>query len=334
AMIFKWAEEGRLTVAEAESKYDKKKPSFRFSKTRDLDDGAKESEKALFDSVFFKDEVTIDEMAEHGFSNDYSTKVIKVLTKETKNLKEKKSNMVQGMMLAVTVVVAVASGILFSTKHPGLLSFLMVLVFLIPAFTVALITALWAESGKVWKKNTYVVAFTLMGIIVIFGAIVILRLSFEAKLSAFNTLSAFASYILVLIGTTFTALMDKRSKEGNEKLKACLEYRNYLSLILDGVVAPDNDDKKMWGTHMAYAMAMGLDTKNKKMEMDMPQPIWFCGPGWNGSWLTYYIIFHSCTSSYSTSVLNASSSTHPGGSGFSSGGFSGGGFSGGGGGSW
>ena len=333
AMIFKWAEEGRLTVSETKGKYDTSKPSYKFTKIRDLDPGAKESERALFDSVFFKDEVTLDEMAEHGFTNDYNTKVLKALTKEFSSLKEKKSSVVMGIMLGAATVTAAASGILLSMKHPGALSALFVLVFLVPFFTVTLITALWGSGGKIWKKSTTITSFAILGAIVALGAGVVMLLSLEGKLSQLNILSAFASYALILIGAVFTALTEKMNKEGIEKLKACLEYRNYLSLLLDGTLSPDPQDREMWGTHMAYAMAMGLDSKDSNMEMEMPQPVWFSGSSWNGSWLTYYLIFHSCSSSYSTSFTHASVSAG-GGSGISSHGFSGGGFSGGGGGRW
>ena len=334
AMIFKWAEEGRLTVRETEGKKKNDKSSFTFTKLKDLDSTSKESERALFDSVFFKDEVTMEEMVNHGFANDFVSKVMKNLTKENKNHKERKSVILQGIFLSLGFLCAIASAILFSQRHPGLLSLLMVLCFIIPSFLTALVFALYSESGKIWNKSSKVIVSVLIVIVLLFGLLFNILLVHEAQLSFFTLSSVITSYFMFIIGMAVSGLMDKKSDEGNEKLKECVEYRNYLSSLLEGKTKPTEEDKKNWGTHMAYALALGLKTKGENLDMDMPQPTWFYGPGWQNGWFTYFILFHSCSSSYSTAVFNSTGSTTPGGGGFSSSGFSGGGFSGGGGGSW
>ena len=334
AMIFKWAEEGRLTVRETEGKKKNDKSSFTFTKLKDLDSTSKESERALFDSVFFKDEVTMEEMVNHGFANDFVSKVVKNLTKENKNHKERKSVILQGIFLSLGFLCAIASAILFSQRHPGLLSLLMVLCFIIPSFLTALVFALYSESGKIWNKSSKVIVSVLIVIVLLLGLLFNILLVHEAQLSFFTLSSVITSYFMFIIGMAVSGLMDKKSDEGNEKLKECVEYRNYLSSLLEGKTKPTEEDKKNWGTHMAYALALGLKTKGENLDMDMPQPTWFYGPGWQNGWFTYYILFHSCSSSYSTAVFNSTGSTTPGGGGFSSSGFSGGGFSGGGGGSW
>lgn len=333
AMIFNWAEEGRLTITEKEGEK-KNKPSYTFTKIKDLDDDVKQSERALFDSVFFKDEVTMQELVDHGFANDYASKVVKNLIKENKGDKDRKSVILQTVFIVLGLVATIASAILFSMRFPGLLSLIMVIIFFIPSFLVALVSSLYSESGKIWKKKTRILVYTLTLLVVFGGALLLSLLTKDAQLSLFNTLSAVISYFLYTIAMAFSSLMDKKSSEGNEKLKACLEYRNYLSDLLEGEYMPTEEDKEIWGKHMAYALALGLDTKNNKVELDMPQPSWFYGSSWQSGWFTYYILFHSCTSSYSTSVFNSTGHTTPGGGGFSSTGFSGGGFSGGGGGSW
>ena len=68
--------------------------------------------------------------------------------------------------------------------------------------------------------------------------------------------------------------MDKRSPEGQEKLQECLEYREYLAAMERGEVAPDSAARDMWGTHMAYALAFGIEFKNEKMDLELPQPYW------------------------------------------------------------
>ncbi len=334
AMIFKWAEEGRLTVRETEGKKKNDKSSFTFTKLKDLDSTSKESERALFDSVFFKDEVTMEEMVNHGFANDFVSKVMKNLTKENKNHRERKSVILQGIFLSLGFLCAIASAILFSQRHPGLLSLLMVLCFIIPSFLTALVFALYSESGKIWNKSSKVIVSVLIVIVLLLGLLFNILLVHEAQLSFFTLSSVITSYFMFIIGMAVSGLMDKKSDEGNEKLKECVEYRNYLSSLLEGKTKPTEEDKKNWGTHMAYALALGLKTKGENLDMDMPQPTWFYGPGWQNGWFTYYILFHSCSSSYSTAVFNSTGSTTPGGGGFSSSGFSGGGFSGGGGGSW
>lgn len=334
AMIFKWAEEGRLTVRETEGNKKNDKSSFTFTKLKDLNSTAKESERALFDSVFFKDEVTMEEMVNHGFANDFVSKVMKNLTKENKSHKERKSVILQGIFLSLGFICAIASAILFSQRHPGLLSFLMVLCIIIPSFLTALVFALYSESGKIWNKSSKVIVSVLIVIVLLLGLLFNILLVHEAQLSFFTLSSVITSYFMFIIGMAVSGLMDKKSDEGNEKLKECVEYRNYLSSLLEGKTKPTEEDKKIWGTHMAYALALGLKTKGENLDMDMPQPTWFYGPGWQNGWFTYYILFHSCSSSYSTAVFNSTGSTTPGGGGFSSSGFSGGGFSGGGGGSW
>ena len=334
AMIFKWAEEGRLTVRETEGKKKNDKSSFTFTKLKDLDSTSKESERALFDSVFFKDEVTMEEMVNHGFANDFVSKVVKNLTKENKSHKERKSVILQGVFLSLGFLCAIASAILFSERHMGALSLLMVLCFVIPSFLTALVFALYSESGKIWNKSSKVIVSVLIVIVLLLGLLFNILLVHEAQLSFFTLSSVITSYFMFIIGMAVSGLMDKKSDEGNEKLKECVEYRNYLSSLLEGKTKPTEEDKKNWGTHMAYALALGLKTKGENLDMDMPQPTWFYGPGWQNGWFTYYILFHSCSSSYSTAVFNSTGSTTPGGGGFSSSGFSGGGFSGGGGGSW
>ena len=334
AMIFKWAEEGRLTVRETEGKKKNEKSSFTFTKLKDLDSTVNESERALFDSIFFKDEVTMEEMANHGFANDFVSKVVKNLTKENKSHKERKSVILQGVFLSLGFLCAIASAILFSERHMGALSLLMVLCFVIPSFLTALVFALYSESGKIWNKSSKVIVSVLIVIVLLLGLLFNILLVHEAQLSFFTLSSVITSYFMFIIGMAVSGLMDKKSDEGNEKLKECVEYRNYLSSLLEGKTKPTEEDKKNWGTHMAYALALGLKTKGENLDMDMPQPTWFYGPGWQNGWFTYYILFHSCSSSYSTAVFNSTGSTTPGGGGFSSSGFSGGGFSGGGGGSW
>ena len=334
AMIFKWAEEGRLTVRETEGKKKNEKSSFTFTKLKDLDSTVNESERALFDSIFFKDEVTMEEMANHGFANDFVSKVVKNLTKENKSHKERKSVILQGVFLSLGFLCAMASAILFSERHMGALSLLMVLCFVIPSFLTALVFALYSESGKIWNKSSKIIVSVLIVIVLLLGLLFNILLVHEAQLSFFTLSSVITSYFMFIIGMAVSGLMDKKSDEGNEKLKECVEYRNYLSSLLEGKTKPTEEDKKNWGTHMAYALALGLKTKGENLDMDMPQPTWFYGPGWQNGWFTYYILFHSCSSSYSTAVFNSTGSTTPGGGGFSSAGFSGGGFSGGGGGSW
>ena len=334
AMIFKWAEEGRLTIRETETTKKGEKPSFSFTKLKDLDFSAKESEKALFDSIFFKDEVTMEDMVNHGFANDFISKVVKNLTKENKSHKERKSVILQGVFLSLGLICAVASAILFSQRHMGALSLLMVLCFVIPSFLTALVFSLYSESGKIWNKNSKIIVLVLTFLVLLLGLLFSILLVNEAQLSFFTLTCVIISYFMFIVGMAVSGLMDKKSDEGNEKLKACVEYRNYLSSLLEGKIKPTEEDKKIWGTHMAYALALGLKTKGENLDLDMPQPTWFYGPGWNNGWFTYYILFHSCSSSYSTAVFHSTGSTTPGGGGFSSSGFSGGGFSGGGGGSW
>ena len=335
SMIFKWAEEGRLTVKEVEGVKKGEKTSYTFTKLKDLDEDAKESEKALFNSVFFKDEVTMQEIVDYGFANTFLNSVLKALTKENKSNKERKSVVLQTIFLTLGLVLAVTSAVLLSMRYPGLLTLLMALCFAIPSFLVALISALWSEGGKVWKKNTSVIIFILTLVIVVSGAFLVTLLAREAMLSFFSICSILFSYLLYIIAMALSALMDKKSDEGNEKLKKCIEYRNYLVLLLEGKLNPTEEDKNLWGTHMAYALALGVKTKGENLKLDMPQPSWFYGSSWHSGWFTYYILFHSCSTSYTSSVYKSASSTsHPGGGGFSSSGFSGGGFSGGGGGSW
>ena len=334
AMIFKWAEEGRLTVTEKEGDKKGDKASYTFTKLKDLDGGVKESERALFDSIFFKDEVTLKEMVDHGFANDYASKVVKKLTKENKSHRERKSVVLQTVFLSLGLVASIISAVLLSMRHPGLLSLLMVLCFVVPIFIVALVFALWSESGKIWTRKTCVLVSGITLLIVVLGAVLLFFLVTEAQLSLYNKVMTIISFVWFIVGMAYASLLDKKSKEGNEKLQKCLEYRNYLAQLLEGKATPTEDDKRIWGTHMAYALALGLDKKDAKLEMDMPQPTWFYGNSWHSGWFTYYLLFHSCSSSYSTTLFNSTGSTTPGGGGFSSSGFSGGGFSGGGGGSW
>ena len=334
AMIFKWAEEGRLTVTEKEGKNKKDKSSYTFKKIKDLDDGVKESERLLFDSVFFKDEVTMNELVDHGFQNDFISKVVKAIIKENRDNKEKTSTILQIAFLGLGVVAVIASGILLSCRYPGLLSLLMVICFLLPSFLLVLFLALYSDSGKTWKKNTVIFVFTFVFVVILLGALFVVLITYEAKLSSFTKTAALASFVLFMVGMGFSSLMDKKSNRGNKNLKECIEYRNYLIGLLEGRIQPSEDDKNMWGTHMAYALALGLKTKGQDIQLDMPQPSWYYGPYWNGNLMTYYLLFHSCSSSYSSTVLNSTGSTTPGGGGFSGSGFSGGGFSGGGGGRW
>ena len=210
----------------------------------------------------------------------------------------------------------------------------MVICFLLPSFLLVLFLALYSDSGKTWKKNTVIFVFTFVFVVILLGALFVVLITYEAKLSSFTKTAALASFVLFMVGMGFSSLMDKKSNRGNKNLKECIEYRNYLIGLLEGRIQPSEDDKNMWGTHMAYALALGLKTKGQDIQLDMPQPSWYYGPYWNGNLMTYYLLFHSCSSSYSSTVLNSTGSTTPGGGGFSGSGFSGGGFSGGGGGSW
>ena len=330
SMVFKWAEEGKVKIKEEVG--EDGKSNFTFTKLQEPTDDAPKSERTLFSLFFFKDSVTLTDLVSHNFPYDFSTKVLKALTEERRNDKDRKSVKLQHLFLVLLSISLVASGILLSMKYPGLMSLLFVLILLLAAFFTMLIFGLWSDGGKTWKKSTKAIVFSLLGVVILGGGILIFAMISEAKFTVSAVFTSLISYTLFIVSSVFSALMDKRSPEGQEKLQECLEYREYLAAMERGEVAPDSAARDMWGTHMAYALAFGIEFKNEKMDLELPQPYWYEGNGWRGNWITYYLLFHSCHTSYSSSVMTVSK-TSPGGSGIGTG-FSGGGFSGGGGGSW
>lgn len=331
SMLFYWAEKGYVTIKEKNGEGDAKE--FIFTKTRELKPYRPKSEKLLFSSVFFKDEVSMKELMEHGFASDFQSKVFPAFMKEARAYKTKSSSIVLTLFSILGLVLSIAVGVLLSLRHPGLLSVLTVFSLFIPFVSILIVTSLWAEGGNVWKRKTKTIAIVFSVFIILFGVFCLIGLSIEAKLdNPFSAIAMVLSLLFLATGAIFTALMGKRSKEGEEKLKRALSYREYLSTLLDGTLPPTPQDKERWGLHMAYAHAMGLKGE-KDIQLDLPYPSWYIGNGWNGNMMFYWLLFSSCRASYTYSSTHYAP-TAPGGGGFSSSGFSGGGFSGGGGGRW
>ena len=105
-------------------------------------------------------------------------------------------------------IAVIASGILLSCRYPGLLSLLMVICFLLPSFLLVLFLALYSDSGKTWKKNTVIFVFTFVFVVILLGALFVVLITYEAKLSSFTKTAALASFVLFMVGMGFSSLMD------------------------------------------------------------------------------------------------------------------------------
>ena len=85
------------------------KSNFTFTKLQEPTDDTPKSERILFSLFFFKDSVTLTDLVSHNFPYDFSTKVLKALTEERRNDKDRKSVKLQNLFLVLLSISIVAS---------------------------------------------------------------------------------------------------------------------------------------------------------------------------------------------------------------------------------
>ncbi len=334
AMLFYWAERGYIRIEEI-GKDDKK--DYIIEKLKDLPISSSKSEKELFSLIFFKDSVTLKDLAYSDFTTKFYDKVQKALREEyskgEKRLTNKKSSIMQNIVLIALFALTVFDAIFISMKYSGILSFIYSFIFLGLFIISALIGSLWQTRAHIWskKKKTIIAIFlALAGLFVIAISLFIAKKTFlNFPLVAFSLIS---SILTITIGSLIACNIEQRSEYGQKVLEECLGLREYIITS-----RKDDEEKKKdeYTSLMPYALVIGegKNWSDKFENLNLSNPSWFvCGNNYP-FWIIWYSLYTSMNQSYKHSYEeHIASSPTSSTSGFS--GVAGGGFSGGGGGSW
>lgn len=333
AMLFYWAGKGYVRIEETEE--DGKK-SYVIDKLKDLPTSSSKSERELFSLVFFKDSVTLKDLAYSDFTTKFYDKVQKALREEystgEKRLTNKKSYIMQNIVLIALLALTVFDGIFVSMKYPGILSLTYSLIFLAVFIVSTLIGSFWQTRSHIWsgkKKITVATLLTLTSLIAIVVSLFIAKKTLlNFPLVCFSLLSV---VLTITLGSFIACHIEQRSAYGHKILEECLGLREYIITSKKNELEEKKDE---YSSLMPYALVIdeGKNWSDKFDSEDLSNPTWFVCNSNYPFWIIWYSLYSSMTQSYQTSYEEHVASSPSSSSGFS--GVAGGGFSGGGGGSW
>ena len=334
AMLFYWAERGYIQIEET-GKDDKK--DYIIEKLKDLPISSSKSEKELFSLIFFKDSVTLKDLAYSDFTTKFYDKVQKALREEyskgEKRLTNKKSSIMQNIVLIALLALTVFDAIFISMKYSGILSLIYSLIFLAVFIVSSLIGSLWQTRSHIWsEKKKFTVATTL-----ILTSLVAFAVSlFIAQKTLLNfplvCFSLLSSILTITVASFIACHIEQKSAYGHKILEECLGLREYIITSKKDELEEKKDE---YPSLMPYALVIGegKNWSDKFDNLNLSNPSWFvCGNNYP-FWIIWYSLYTSMNQSYKHSYEeHIASSPTSSTSGFS--GVAGGGFSGGGGGSW
>lgn len=336
AMLFYWAEGGYLTIEEKDINGEKK---YTLHKIKALPEERAKSEKELFNLIFFKPDVSLEELASKNFSFNFYEKIPKELktefSKGERGLIDRKSSVLQLILLVCYLAISIQNGIFVSMKYPGELSLIFSLIFTILFIAFTISSLMWQRKSAIWKKKDKVTLLVLLSFLLVISIALSI---FFAKITLLNlslaTLAIFSSTISITLGSFISGLVSKRSKYGQKILEECISYKNFIEEN-SNLLGKEEAREKTYNENMPYAIVMGGEKNwsEKFKDLKISSPSWLEGTT-NGypNYLIWYVLYSSFNTSYSNECVSHSESSNTS-SDFSS--FSaGGGFSGGGGGSW
>ena len=325
AMVIYWADRGFIKLTGKEEEKGKKKYNdYLITKLRDLPENAPEAEKELFSLVVSDDGNTFTGLGKDGFTDKYDSKVGKKLSEEfgkgERRLKRKLSSVLEGILLVLYLIAAIADGILLSLKFPGILSILFALL-LIVLFAASSFTGNMFQARKAyWKKKQKRAAVIEMAVITFLVIGFCVFLIWKARLNCPEAVvAAVIDSLAIAFGSFLASHVEQKTKYGHDILEKCLVVRKFIE---------ECKDKESYNSLLPYASALGLGESwsEKYRDTVITNPQWYEGE-WDDDFFCFYLFFHhTMNHAYSTGHSDYSSS--------SSSGSVGGGFSGGGGGSW
>ena len=310
AMLFYWGEKGYVKIIEEE---ENKKKNYTFIKLLELPESANTVEKALFKIIFKKNKVTLHELISSKYSEDYHSLVKKAYSKEFNmdhRLKEKKSSVLECIMLFLLLLLSISNGILSSLEYPGLLSLLLSLIYIL-IFVLSSTLGYFQEARSAqWKvkKRRIILSFWALSTLLLTSLLIYItfRTHLEKPLSSLTVL---ITSVLLSSSTFIASHIEKKTAYGHKITEEALSFKNYLL---------NNEEKD--SVFFSYAVALKIDYPFK----GKGRPTWLEG---EGNISDYHLFFLSLSNSLDRNYNRYSSSV-------SSSSGVGGGFSGGGGGSW
>lgn len=323
AMLMYWADKGCVGIT---AKEEKKATEYSIKKLSALPECSTEIEKSLFSIIFKKDVVTLTSICESKFLDEYYSKVKKEYEREfekgEKRLKRKRSNILEGILLAAFLVLAVTDGVFLAKKFQGLLSIIFILLLVVLFFTFAITGYMYQTRSSGWKRAKRTATLSLSGTVWLIITVLVLLIANKTFLNKPDVIYAiFASTMATAIGSFMAAHVEQRTVYGHDIYEKCLDFRRYIEECED-------HSSETFTRLMPYAIALNRgNALSKKFENAVhSRPEWYEGKYHDQPWMFYVILHNSFSQSYSKStgsVSSSSSSVHAGG-----------GFSGGGGGSW
>ncbi|MBR2281993.1 MAG: DUF2207 domain-containing protein [Spirochaetales bacterium] len=346
SMLFYWADEGLLSIAEAKGN------KYTFTKLKDIEAYAVESGKnipafeiKLFNG-FFKncdvgDTVSFKDLQKNNFFQtivDTKAKAGAYFSKD-RSLYERKSKTFAGL-LALLSIVPLATGILRICWMENIMDAAFLLI------PVAIVLFLLNGIGFVnlFRKWHLRKSNVLACIVRFLPMVVALVLFFLIDMMVSDAPSLFGCAFSVIGSTAisfFAAIMSKRSEYGNRVLEETLGYREFIDKVeMDQLKMMIDQDPDFYYHVLSYAVVLGLEDKwaRKFDGMIVNPPTWYTGYNafdvYMMSRVASNMIRTLPAASVPKSSISGSAGSRVGGGGFHSSGFSGGGFGGGGGHAW
>ena len=342
SLLMYWADKGLLKIEE-ESKND-----FRFTKLADLPDDAWQFEHTMFDNMFASGDSVLMSSLEQSFYTTLELTKEEVedhfRINEENNVFTPTSRRIRTLMSVLTVLPIIAALLLFFI-YSGSGWFMIIIAAIAIGFPVSRLVRLverWhslpaAKRGvKLWLWiSLLIVIFA----VYIFVSPVLMGAADYPLAIGITLLSALAAIIM----TIFTAIMRKRTQQGNQWFGKLLGLKRFIKKAeKERIIRLVEENPSFFYNILPYAYVLGVTNKWAKNfdDIGIEPPSWYSGTYYGGVFNAY--IFTSIMTRNMSSFQSAMTSTPPtsgsgfGGGGFGGGGgFSGGGFGGGGtGGSW
>ena len=327
SLIFEWAMKGYLTMEEQGEN------SLVLTKTDQPLDGLKPYEIQLFDAIFVKDKVDVDDLSENLYKtiNEVKTKITNQYKGKT-SLRDGLSNTIMVLtMLMAPIPFALAASTFFGfvlVENPFLLFGIFYLfTMMVTIFTFGLKIKMVRQYENMNRHDyTYGLIILLYGLI---GAMV---------LNANMILGVITAVCTSLI--VFAALhMERRSAYYNHQLDMIIGLYDYIKYAkADEINAVFASNPYIYYDVLPYAYAFGLTQvwSDHFKGIEMPMPPYYCGSFTYWDWYYLHRFNHAFNHLSNPPIpVNHSNGSHGGSiGGFGGGGFSGGGFGGSHGGSW
>ena len=341
AMLIYWADKGYLRII------DNGKDDISFEKLKDLPQDASRAERALF-SALFKSGDTADSktLGANGFVQTVSTAVFayeKRMFVNERSLTDRLADRKKGMLMALTVLFAIAHSVLISLRNPGLLmlcSLFSSMAFL--GISIAF-SSVFQSKGHLMKMSSRSALIAIWVIIAIaFGALMVYFSGVFSPFLFLALIEGIAFIASLASACCFSVFTTRRSRYGQRLLEEALGYREFIDKVeADKLKVLIDQDPEYFYHTLSYAIVFGLEEKwaKKFKGLYMEPASWYSSSDPVLDYLIYSSLCRRWRHSYHSVIvpLSMPKDAHKGGgnssfSGFS--GFAGGGFSGGGTRSW